>query len=554
MHKQKINPSQFSTCKVRVRTAFTLVELIVVITILAILGTIAFISLNWYSTQARDTTRLSDLWVMKSALELFYLDSWKFPLPTNTVNITYSWATVWNQGLFWENVYANLKRIDKIPKDPLTDKYYTYSVTTNSNEYQIAWLLESNELWLIQNNYVNAEQITANAIVVWNFNGQITKSISWSICNILATPSIISSEIDDSTDLQSIVNSWSLVYNWYKNLPSSLKWSKFKQKWWFDYYPNNLLTYTDTNLCNELINVNNYESRVSLIKWIKDAYSWTVLKDNWEIKKLLSLDLNEYTPDKNIILYSAQYVSKNLWWNLLSINESVKNLIPDCTSSWQILTSSSSYDWCNANNIIVCSWLWTWYEISSCNIWTTISWTWASSYWYLFQWWRNKSFLNSDTSQQSTIIDWTEWLNSLTDEFWFVWNTSFVNPYPWSSTDITNNWWHISNTYISRKWPCAEWYHVPSNKEWVWLMTAGWWYVWSWNNVMNELKLPKAWFRSWFNWSFGFAGSSWQYWSSTVKDTTTLNAYILRFNTASVKKSWSDFYSWWSSIRCFKDL
>ncbi|MDD3144658.1 MAG: prepilin-type N-terminal cleavage/methylation domain-containing protein [Candidatus Gracilibacteria bacterium] len=41
--------------------AFTLVELIVVITILAILGTIAFINLQGYSTGARDSKRLSDI-------------------------------------------------------------------------------------------------------------------------------------------------------------------------------------------------------------------------------------------------------------------------------------------------------------------------------------------------------------------------------------------------------------------------------------------------------------------------------------------------------------
>ncbi len=43
------------------KRAFTLVELIVVITILAILGTIAFISLNNFSASARDTKRLSDV-------------------------------------------------------------------------------------------------------------------------------------------------------------------------------------------------------------------------------------------------------------------------------------------------------------------------------------------------------------------------------------------------------------------------------------------------------------------------------------------------------------
>ncbi|USN58563.1 MAG: prepilin-type N-terminal cleavage/methylation domain-containing protein [Candidatus Peribacteria bacterium] len=40
---------------------FTLVELIVVITILAILGTIAFLSLQGYSGDARNTQRTSDL-------------------------------------------------------------------------------------------------------------------------------------------------------------------------------------------------------------------------------------------------------------------------------------------------------------------------------------------------------------------------------------------------------------------------------------------------------------------------------------------------------------
>ncbi len=43
------------------KKAFTLVELIVVITILAVLGTIAFISLQGYSGEARDTKRLQNV-------------------------------------------------------------------------------------------------------------------------------------------------------------------------------------------------------------------------------------------------------------------------------------------------------------------------------------------------------------------------------------------------------------------------------------------------------------------------------------------------------------
>ena len=47
---------------------FTLVELIVVITILAIIWTIAFISLQWYSSDARNTKRESDLASLSSAI------------------------------------------------------------------------------------------------------------------------------------------------------------------------------------------------------------------------------------------------------------------------------------------------------------------------------------------------------------------------------------------------------------------------------------------------------------------------------------------------------
>ena len=52
------------------KSAFTLVELIVVITILAILGTIAFISLQGYSAEARNSKRIQDLSSISSSLNI----------------------------------------------------------------------------------------------------------------------------------------------------------------------------------------------------------------------------------------------------------------------------------------------------------------------------------------------------------------------------------------------------------------------------------------------------------------------------------------------------
>jgi prepilin-type N-terminal cleavage/methylation domain-containing protein len=55
------------------KLAFTLVELIVVITIIAILLTISFISLQSYSANSRDAVRISDMAKIKVSLELFHI-------------------------------------------------------------------------------------------------------------------------------------------------------------------------------------------------------------------------------------------------------------------------------------------------------------------------------------------------------------------------------------------------------------------------------------------------------------------------------------------------
>jgi prepilin-type N-terminal cleavage/methylation domain-containing protein len=63
------------------KNGFTLVELIVVITILIILSTIGFFNYKNYVLHSRDTVRISDITNMKSALEYTYLEINKFPVP-----------------------------------------------------------------------------------------------------------------------------------------------------------------------------------------------------------------------------------------------------------------------------------------------------------------------------------------------------------------------------------------------------------------------------------------------------------------------------------------
>jgi prepilin-type N-terminal cleavage/methylation domain-containing protein len=56
----------------KLNKAFTLVELIVVITILAILATISYIYLNNYTIDARDTARLTDINSINKALKVYH--------------------------------------------------------------------------------------------------------------------------------------------------------------------------------------------------------------------------------------------------------------------------------------------------------------------------------------------------------------------------------------------------------------------------------------------------------------------------------------------------
>lgn len=125
----------------KLKKAFTLIELIVTITILAILWTIAFISLQWYSLYTRNSVRLSDLSNLDKQLWIKLIKSWKIPKPDNFVEITSSWEIVLYQWIAWENTLWILW-IFNWWKDPLNESYYPYTTNSNFTKYQVIWFLE----------------------------------------------------------------------------------------------------------------------------------------------------------------------------------------------------------------------------------------------------------------------------------------------------------------------------------------------------------------------------------------------------------------------------
>jgi len=441
---------------------FTLVELIVVVTILAILGTIWFLSFQWFSRDARDSVRLSDIRVLKNVLSLYHIKNLYYPEPTNPVQITYSWATIWTQWTFWEDTRKSMssrQNISKIPKDPLTKNEYTYSLLKTWNEYQI-WAIKE-WWWLIlwyNNKLFNKVQAISKlkAITRWNYNGKILKTKIWSVDYILALPSIIATDTSN-TDIQYILDNKKLVYNNYNNLPNSYTGSQYEINWWFDYTNTNPLIYS--------WNIQNLKNENELLKFadnLKKAYVWTILENKKDFKKIVDIDTtNKNISSKNIII---TYINNNIW----GLPE-VKGLEIDNSCSGENVTSA----WCFS--VLDIPWLILWYDFADNSTITLDS---SDTIKKVLNKWPIKSDIEllSGNPKQWT-IDWKKTLRLTkdlltapdsfswsTDEFHFFYisrensrSTNFMINFNWTSI---NCWWESSSNRVSvhTPWSNGIWY------------------------------------------------------------------------------------------------
>lgn len=128
------------------KKGFTLVELLIVISILGILATIAITSFRSAQFRGRDAERKSDLKQISSALELYYSDYGKYPnaasgeiagCPSTTGD-----ACAWGSGSFTDTKTTYMK---VIPKDPSKDFSYLYRVDSTNQKFQLFAHLENTQ-------------------------------------------------------------------------------------------------------------------------------------------------------------------------------------------------------------------------------------------------------------------------------------------------------------------------------------------------------------------------------------------------------------------------
>lgn len=126
------------------RSGFTLTELMIVITIIAILSAIGFSSYTNAQKIGRDSRRKSDLKAIQTALELYYQQNGTYVTlssPAYSTDSTWGSAPVFLGGSSYTN-YIN--QMPKDPLDPSTNNRYDYFSSTSSTYYLCATLESPN--------------------------------------------------------------------------------------------------------------------------------------------------------------------------------------------------------------------------------------------------------------------------------------------------------------------------------------------------------------------------------------------------------------------------
>jgi general secretion pathway protein G len=115
------------------KQGFTLVEVLIVISIIGLLASIILVGLGGFRAKGRDTRRITDLRSVQTALELYYTKFSEYPADSN-----------------WDALESTLRGagigVTNIPRDPLTGRagldQYAYDASSDRQSYVLRALLE----------------------------------------------------------------------------------------------------------------------------------------------------------------------------------------------------------------------------------------------------------------------------------------------------------------------------------------------------------------------------------------------------------------------------
>ena len=114
---------------------------------------------------------------------------------------------------------------------------------------------------------------------------------------------------------------------------------------------------------------------------------------------------------------------------------------------------------------------WNGISIADKNLWATQVYNSGDNFsfanmWYAYQRWNNYWWeygvnpVNTTITQVDASSYWP-W-NYYSNSSFFIANPEYI---VWDSSNNANLWWWTTNTYEARRWPCDEWWHIPSKND-----------------------------------------------------------------------------------------
>lgn len=310
---------------------FTLVELIIVIVILSILATISFISFSWYLNKTRDSKKISEINLIKKAVEIYSIQTWNYPkLTKNNSTVLAKWKEIIYS---WEidDELSKLLKLNSLKKDAKYETQYIYWVNYEFNKFEIwSYLEKQQNLSFINKTYADLQDFVS--IVDWNYDWIIKFSTWWKLY-LTNPPSLL------------LNNTWSVNLYWEENL-------YFLVNWWKNIYHNIKNVDWVSKILNE-----NYWSWATLtwflIDWVNESnISSTFTKDNWLLTSFwwnLDKIANNILGNNSSISYNdCNYNWFNFWHNKKQVFYSQKqayscldkSIIYSCIN-WEIFDDSN---------------------------------------------------------------------------------------------------------------------------------------------------------------------------------------------------------------------
>jgi general secretion pathway protein G len=116
------------------KKGYTLIEILIVATIIVLLSAAAAVSYSTFLKQSRDAKRKTDLEQIRAALEMYRADNSEYISSTQNVYCT---------NPIIDYLTTPTKYIGSIPTDPKSSSSYLYRCTISANDYTLGAYLET---------------------------------------------------------------------------------------------------------------------------------------------------------------------------------------------------------------------------------------------------------------------------------------------------------------------------------------------------------------------------------------------------------------------------